>query len=40
MVPRNKIKDIDVSVDQALKYVISMGVVPPVTRKKNKQSKR
>ena len=40
MVPRNKIKDIDVSVDQALKYVISMGVVPPVARKKNKQSKR
>ena len=29
MVPRNKIKEIDVSVDQALKYVISMGVVPP-----------
>ena len=39
MVPRNKVIDIDVSVDQALKYVISMGVVPPKLTTKNKQSK-
>ncbi len=39
MVPRNKVVDIDVSVDQALKYVISMGVVPPKITSKNKQSK-
>ena len=39
MVLRNKVVDIDVSVDLALKYVISMGVVPPKLTPKNKQSK-
>lgn len=41
MVPKNKIKEVDVSVDQALKYVISMGVVPPKTKIKiTKKTKR
>lgn len=40
MVPRNKIKEIDVSVDQALKYVISMGVVPPKTKSRSNKAKR
>ena len=37
MVPRNKVVELDISVDQVLKYVISMGVVP--TDKKLKQKK-
>ena len=40
MVPRNKIKEIDVSVDQALKYVISMGVVPPQSKSRSNKAKR
>ena len=40
MVPRNKIKEIDVSVDQALKYVISMGVVPPKSNTRSNKVKR
>jgi uncharacterized membrane protein len=40
MVPRNKIKEIDVSVDQALKYVISMGVVPPKSNTRSNKTKR
>jgi uncharacterized membrane protein len=40
MVPRNKIKEIDVSVDQALKYVISMGVVPPKSKSRSNKAKR
>ena len=40
MVPRNKIKEIDVSVDQALKYVISMGVVPPKSKSHSNKAKR
>ena len=40
MVPRNKIKEIDVSVDQALKYVISMGVVPPKSNTRSNKAKR
>ena len=40
MVPRNKIKEIDVSVDQALKYVISMGVVPPKSKPRSNKAKR
>ena len=35
MVPKNKVVELDISVDQVLKYVISMGVVP--TDKKLKQ---
>jgi uncharacterized membrane protein len=33
-VPRNKVVELDISVDQVLKYVISMGVTP------NKKSKK
>ena len=40
MVPTNKIKEIDVSVDQALKYVISMGVVPPKSKSRSNKAKR
>lgn len=40
MVPRNRIKEIDVSVDQALKYVISMGVVPPKSKSHSNKAKR
>ena len=40
MVPRDKIKEIDVSVDQALKYVISMGVVPPQSKSRSNKAKR
>lgn len=40
MVPRNKIKEIDVTVDQALKYVISMGVVPPKSKSRSNKTKR
>jgi uncharacterized membrane protein len=29
MVPRSKVIELDMSVDEALKYIISMGVVPP-----------
>jgi len=29
VVPRSKVRDLDMSVDDALKYVISMGVVAP-----------
>jgi uncharacterized membrane protein len=39
MVQRNKIKEIDVSVDQALKYVISMGVVPPKSNTRSNKAK-
>ena len=37
MVPKNKVVELDISVDQVLKYVISMGVVP--TGKKLNQNK-
>ena len=40
MVQRSKIKEIDVSVDQALKYVISMGVVPPKSNTHSNKAKR
>jgi uncharacterized membrane protein len=30
IVPRAKVIELDMSVDQALKYIISMGVVPPI----------
>jgi uncharacterized membrane protein len=30
IVPRSSVIELDMSVDQALKYIISMGVVPPV----------
>jgi uncharacterized membrane protein len=30
IVPRTSVIELDMSVDQALKYIISMGVVPPV----------
>ncbi len=39
MVPENKIKEVDVSVDQALKYVISMGVVTPQENLKKNNKK-
>jgi uncharacterized membrane protein len=32
MLPRNDVIELDMSVDDALKYVISMGVVTPVPR--------
>ena len=33
IVPRNDVIELDMSVDQALKYIISMGVVPPLDNK-------
>jgi uncharacterized membrane protein len=30
IVPRSAVIELDMSVDQALKYIISMGVVPPL----------
>jgi uncharacterized membrane protein len=32
IVPRDQVIELDMSVDQALKYIISMGVVPPLPR--------
>ncbi|MEO5700795.1 MAG: DUF502 domain-containing protein [Casimicrobiaceae bacterium] len=32
LVPRSKVRELDMSVDEALKYIISMGVVAPRTR--------
>ena len=32
IVPRKDVIELDMSVDQALKYIISMGVVPPLPR--------
>ena len=32
MVPREDVVELDMSVDEALKYIISMGVVSPVKR--------
>jgi uncharacterized membrane protein len=29
MVPKSKVRELDMTVDEALKYVISMGVVSP-----------
>jgi uncharacterized membrane protein len=29
MLPRTKVRELDMSVDEALKYIISMGVVAP-----------
>lgn len=42
MAPKNKVKELDISVDQALKFVISLGVVKPeplsaATTKKTKK---
>ena len=34
MVPRSSVVELDMSVDEALKYIISMGVVAPVRRKR------
>ena len=33
IVPKNKVIELDISVDQVLKYVISMGVTPPKKKK-------
>jgi uncharacterized membrane protein len=32
LLPRTKVVELDMRVDQALKYVISMGVVPPINK--------
>jgi uncharacterized membrane protein len=32
MVPRSSVRDLEMSVDDALKYIISMGVVAPRRR--------
>lgn len=32
MMPKSEVIELDISVDEALKYIISMGVVPPETR--------
>ena len=37
MVPRNKVDELDIGVDQVLKYVISMGVVPGDKKLKQKK---
>ena len=34
MVPRSAVVELDMTVDEALKYIISMGVVAPVRRKR------
>ena len=34
MMPKNEVVELDMNVDEALKYIISMGVVAPPTRKK------
>jgi len=31
--PRSKVKELDIGVDQALKFVISLGVVQPISNK-------
>jgi len=36
MMPRQEVIELDMSVDDALKYVVSMGVVPPGDRRKTK----
>ena len=36
MMPRQEVIELDMSVDDALKYVVSMGVVPPGERRKTK----
>jgi uncharacterized membrane protein len=33
MMPKSDVKELDMSVDEALKYIISMGVAPPVKQK-------
>lgn len=35
MMPRSEVIELDMAVDEALKYIISMGVVTPPTRNKN-----
>ena len=37
IVPKNKVVELDISVDQVLKYVISMGVTPPKKKINNKK---
>jgi uncharacterized membrane protein len=32
MLPRSRVHDLDMTVDEALKYIISMGVVAPKPR--------
>ena len=32
MLPRSRVRELDMSVDEALKYIISMGVVAPRRR--------
>jgi len=29
MLPRSRVRELEMTVDEALKYIISMGVVPP-----------
>lgn len=38
LVPRSKVRELDMSVDEALKYIISMGVVSPRTNRGNGQA--
>jgi uncharacterized membrane protein len=33
MMPKSDVIELDLSVDEALKYIISMGVAPPVKQK-------
>ena len=40
IVPRKDVIELDMTVDQALKYIISMGVVPPLDNKPPLESKR
>jgi len=35
MVPKNEVVELDMTVDEALKYIISMGVVPPGNGRRN-----
>ena len=37
MMPREDVIELDMSVDEALKYVVSMGVVPPGAGRRRKK---
>ena len=39
MMPKSDVIDLDMSVDEALKYVISMGVVAPAAKRRNTETR-
>jgi uncharacterized membrane protein len=40
LMPKKEVIEMDISVDQALKYVISLGVVPPDKAKPKRVAKK